>query len=131
MSAGLKHRTWQIAMDGSQKIPQRWLQTLAAQLEGDGNIDYLCLALAAWIRYVSAVDERGQPIDVQDPLADDLKALVEANRGDAAATVAAVLGVKAVFPEAIANSEKVQTTTADWLARISEQGVLAAVKAAL
>ncbi len=127
---GLKHRTWQIAMDGSQKIPQRWLQTLEAQLNGDGNIDYLCLALAAWIRYVSGVDERGQPIDVQDPLAAELKALVDANRGNAAATVAAVLGVKAVFPDAIANSEKVQVATADWLARISEQGVLAAVKAA-
>ncbi|WP_020210131.1 mannitol dehydrogenase family protein [Gilvimarinus chinensis] len=127
---GLKHRTWQIAMDGSQKIPQRWLQTLAAQLDGEGNIDYLCLALAAWIRYVSGVDERGQPIDVQDPLAAELKSLVDANRGDAAAIVTAVLGVKAVFPQAVAASEKVHAATADWLARISEQGVLAAVKAA-
>jgi len=28
----LKHRTWQIAMDGSQKIPQRLLDTIRAQL---------------------------------------------------------------------------------------------------
>lgn len=128
---GLKHRTWQIAMDGSQKIPQRWLQTLQSQLDGDGNIDLLCLALAAWIQYVSAVDEKGQPIDVQDPLAAELKSLCDANAGNSEATVRAVLGVKAVFPEAIASSPAVQRTTTEWLERIKQNGVLKAIEQSL
>lgn len=128
---GLKHRTWQIAMDGSQKIPQRWLQTLQAQLEGEGNIDLLCLALAAWIRYVGGTDEKGQSIDVQDPLAAELRSLCEEHHNDPVARVNAVLSVEAVFPPAIANSESVRAITADWLTRIQNQGVLAAVKAVL
>src|SRR5690625_6568993 len=31
-NTALKHRTWQIAMDGSQKLPQRLLYTLRDQL---------------------------------------------------------------------------------------------------
>ncbi|WP_339898374.1 mannitol dehydrogenase family protein [uncultured Gilvimarinus sp.] len=127
---GLKHRTWQIAMDGSQKIPQRWLQTLQAQLEGEGNLDLLCLALAAWIRYVSGVDEKGEAIDVQDPLASDLKALCDAS-DTPEATVRAVLNVKEVFGESLAGNEKVLAATTQWLTRINEQGVLAALKAEL
>src|SRR5690554_7316 len=127
---GLKHRTWQIAMDGSQKIPQRWLQTLQAQLDADGNISLLCLALAAWIRYVSGVDEKGQAIDVQDPLAAELKALCDASKTPAE-TVRAVLGVKEVFGTTLASQPQVVQATIDWLTRINQQGVLAAVKAEL
>ncbi|BFM19525.1 mannitol dehydrogenase family protein [Gilvimarinus japonicus] len=127
---GLKHRTWQIAMDGSQKIPQRWLQTLQAQLDGEGNIDLLCLALAAWIRYVSGVDEKGDVIDVQDPLAADLKALCDASNTPEE-TVRAVLNMQEVFGAALGGNAQVLAATTEWLTRINEQGVLAAVKAEL
>ncbi|MDO3386251.1 mannitol dehydrogenase family protein [Gilvimarinus sp. SDUM040013] len=128
---GLKHRTWQIAMDGSQKIPQRWLQTLQAQLDGNGDIELLCLALAAWIQYVSGTDEKGEAIDVQDPLAQTLKETCDANADNLDATVAAVLGVKAVFPEAIAQSAAVQGRVAYWLTEIKQGGVLAAIAKAV
>ncbi|WP_049724064.1 mannitol dehydrogenase family protein [Gilvimarinus polysaccharolyticus] len=127
---GLKHRTWQIAMDGSQKIPQRWLQTLQAQLDTKGNINLLCLALAAWIRYVSGVDEKGQTIDVQDPLAAELKALCEASN-TAEETVRAVLGMTKVFGNALAANAQVLAATTQWLDRINEHGVLAALKSEL
>lgn len=65
----IRHRTWQIAMDGSQKLPQRILATLMAG-KGPG----LSLAVAAWMRYVGGVDETGQMIDVRDPMASELRA---------------------------------------------------------
>jgi len=120
----LKHRTWQIAMDGSQKIPQRWLQTLEAQLAGEGNIELLCLALAAWIRYVSGEDEQGNPIDVQDPLAEKLKALCDAHKNDAKGQVQAVLGLREIFPDPIREDTRVVEQTADWLRRIWDRGML-------
>ncbi len=70
-NAALRHRTWQIAMDGSQKLPQRLLNTLRSQLKRGGPIAGLSLAVAAWMRYVLGNDEAGRPIDVQDPLLDD------------------------------------------------------------
>jgi fructuronate reductase len=47
----LKHRTWQIAMDGSQKLPQRMLDSVRWHLaqhrlqpagDGDRGLDVLC-----------------------------------------------------------------------------------------
>ncbi len=69
----LAHRTQQIAMDGSQKIPQRWLGTLADQLSANRSIRHLAICLAAWLRYLEAVDESGQAYDIHDPLAPALQ----------------------------------------------------------
>jgi fructuronate reductase len=64
----LAHRTLQIAMDGSQKLPQRWLGTVRERLAAGAPIDRLALALAAWVMHL-----RTQPLD--DPLAEALQAL--------------------------------------------------------
>lgn len=74
---GIQHRTWQIAMDGSQKLPQRILGTVQDRLEAGAVPTGLCLAVAGWMRYVGGVDEAGQPIDVRDPLASDLATLAQ------------------------------------------------------
>jgi fructuronate reductase len=42
----LRHRTWQIAMDGSQKLPQRLLTTACDRLAADAPIPRLALAVA-------------------------------------------------------------------------------------
>jgi fructuronate reductase len=70
----LRHRTWQIAMDGSQKLPQRLLGTMQDRLSLGLPIDTHALAVAGWMRYVAGVDEHGRPIDVRDPLATELAA---------------------------------------------------------
>ena len=69
VNPAIRHRTWQIAMDGSQKLPQRLLSTIRERLARGLPIPRLALAVAAWIRYVAGLDEAGQPIDVRDPLA--------------------------------------------------------------
>ena len=99
----IRHRTWQIAMDGSQKLPQRLLGTVADCLAKGRPITSLALAVAAWMRYVGGVDEAGNAIDVRDPLAEMLK---EASDGqaDPAAKVAALLAIGDVFPAALAQN---------------------------
>ncbi|WP_315741770.1 MULTISPECIES: mannitol dehydrogenase family protein [unclassified Bradyrhizobium] len=73
----LKHRTMQIAMDGSLKLPQRLLDTIRDRLARDQPITRLALAVAAWMRYVSGTDEQGAPIELRDPLAGRLRALAD------------------------------------------------------
>ena len=63
----LNHRLIQIAMDGSQKIPQRWLETLAWHRVRGQRCRSLETAIAAWIAFLRS----GHPID--DPLADKLR----------------------------------------------------------
>ena len=71
----LAHRTMQIAMDGSQKIPQRWLGTVRERLAAGAPIDRLALALAAWVMHLRGHDEAGRAHTIDDPLADALRAL--------------------------------------------------------
>ena len=68
----MKHQTRQIAMDGSQKLPQRLLDTVRARLAQDLPINGLALAVAAWLHFLSGVDEAGRRYDIQDPMADEL-----------------------------------------------------------
>lgn len=126
----LKHRTWQIAMDGSQKLPQRLLETLREQLQGNGHIDILCLGVAAWIRYVSGVDEKGNAIEVSDPLAKELRAACDANQGNPAGMVQAVVSIEKVFGRDLINEARFVTTTTQWLERFYAKGVLASVQEA-
>jgi len=72
----LKHRILQIAMDGSQKIPQRILGTIRARLQQHQSIGRLILGLAGWMRYASGIDEKGCKIGVRDPQADSIRALI-------------------------------------------------------
>ncbi|XP_061168775.1 uncharacterized oxidoreductase YeiQ-like [Saccostrea echinata] len=74
------HRCHQIAMDGSLKIPQRWLdayRTAAPEARQPGNWRFLSFGLAAWLQYLRATDLNGRAIAVQDPNAATLRQLLE------------------------------------------------------
>lgn len=92
----LRHRTWQIAMDGSQKLPQRLLDPVRALLAQGLPIDCHALAVAGWMRYVAGVDERGQAIDVRDPLAVELARRATGGR-TAEQLAPALLDLHAIF----------------------------------
>jgi fructuronate reductase len=107
----IRHRTWQIAMDGSQKLPQRILGTVRETFDAGSAAPMLCLSLAAWMRYVGGVDEAGAPIDVKDPLAQKLRDLVGAAQSPDA-VVASLLQVREIFPADLAAKLKEPVTKA-------------------
>lgn len=92
----IKHRTWQIAMDGSQKLPQRLLESASWHISNGTPFPYIALAVAAWIKYVGATDENGQTIDVRDPIADELYKRFHSCNNEAA-RVKAILGTTSIF----------------------------------
>lgn len=124
----LKHRTWQIAMDGSQKLPQRLLGTIRDRLRAGLSIDRLALGVAAWMRYVTGVDENGQAIDVKDPMAARLRALADAAGLNAAKLAPALLSVKEIFGADLPASEVFTTTVEAQLDRLIKLGAKATVK---
>jgi fructuronate reductase len=93
----IRHRTWQIAMDGSQKLPQRLLATIRERIARDMPFDHLALAVAAWVRYVGGTDERGQSIDVRDPMLDAIRETMAKAGDDPIARVRAVIRKKSIF----------------------------------
>lgn len=96
-NTAIHHRTWQIAMDGSQKIPQRLLASVRARLSSGTSIDLLCMAIAGWMRYVEGTDEAGRKIDVQDPFCDVLQSSLRCAGSDSRAKVSALLSLEQVF----------------------------------
>ncbi len=103
-NASIRHRTWQIAMDGSQKLPQRILSQLVEGLAAGRPMSGLVLAVAAWMTYVGGTDLFGRPIDVRDPLAPRLRAALD-GAPDSAARVSALLAFREIFPESLAGNE--------------------------
>lgn len=93
----LKHRTWQIAMDGSQKLPQRLLDTIRDRLLQGQDVNRAALGVAAWMRYVTGVDEGGKEIDVRDPLADLFRQIAVFAKERPSTLVDAFLALKEIF----------------------------------
>lgn len=93
----LRHRTWQIAMDGSQKLPQRLLGTVRDCLAKGMCVDRLSLAVAAWIVYSGGRELGGEAIDVRDPMAAELADLHAASGRDASSLVEGYLSLSGVF----------------------------------
>lgn len=92
----LRHRTWQIAMDGSQKLPQRMLDSVRWHLAHRSDFSLLALGVAGWMRYVGGVDEQGNAIEISDPLLSTLQAAVKGSE-QGEARVKALLGIEAIF----------------------------------
>jgi fructuronate reductase len=67
----LNHRLIQIAMDGSQKVPQRWLETLAENQRLGRACPALLAGLAAWLCHLRG-DNVAKWGPVDDPRAADL-----------------------------------------------------------
>jgi mannitol 2-dehydrogenase len=67
---------------GSTKVPNYLLPSLCSALAEGRPHDLLTLALAGWLRYLQGTDEAGQPIEVQDQLADRLQELARTGGDD-------------------------------------------------
>lgn len=125
----IRHRTWQIAMDGSQKLPQRLLATVRARLARDLPIPRLALAVAAWMIYVAGRDLGGKPIDVRDPLATRLQERLAAVGKETSARVAALLSQTAIFGDDLAADPEFSRGLVDAYDRLASAGPRAAIAA--
>lgn len=118
----LKHRTWQIAMDGSQKLPQRMLDSIRWHLAHDSRFDALALGVAGWMRYVGGVDEQGQPIEISDPLKDVIAHTVQ-NSAEGEARVTALLSLNAIFGQDLPKNTVFVDTVMQYYLTLLEKGV--------
>lgn len=123
-NAALAHRTRQIAIDGSQKIPQRLLAPIAARLGRGEGIEALALAVAAWLRWQGGRTDAGERFEVDDPLSGQTGRIV----GSPADRVEAALALRAVFPPELAANDDFRAALIRQLARLTETGAKAAVE---
>ncbi|MBV7483741.1 mannitol dehydrogenase family protein [Bordetella sp. BOR01] len=128
----LPHRTQQIAMDGSQKLPQRLLGTVRDRLRAGAGCSRLALAVAAWMHYLRGHDEQGDAYVVQDPLAGELQArLAAAGQGEDAdlRRARALVGYAPVFGD-LAGHDPFIAAVACHAAALRRRGARAAAQEA-
>lgn len=119
----LHHKTYQIAMDGSQKLPQRLLAPLIQRrIRNDTNIERICFILAAWIQYTSGKDLNGNEIVVQDPFSKTLSAIADEYKNDIPNWVAEVFNISEVFDDALKGDGYVKQRVIYWLDVIRTNG---------
>ena len=122
----LKHRTAQIANDGSQKLPQRIIAVALARLAAGGSVRHLMLAPAAWL---AAAQARGQALPAAhftDPL-DAALAEIFSENADAAHTVRATFDA-AGFAAGSPHRDMLMDLTADHLDALRQKGAEVALK---
>lgn len=124
----LKHRTWQIAMDGSQKIPQRMGGSLRFHLEQGTDFSWIATTIAGWMRYISGVDEHGNHIDVRDPMLKTLRQICN-KHGLNISVVPALLSVEAIFPAELGQSSQVIDAVSSAYQLLIDNGARATVAA--
>jgi fructuronate reductase len=118
----LPHRTQQIAMDGSQKLPQRILATVRDNLAANRPVELAALAVAGWMRYVYGEDEQGRRIDVSDPLAPTFASIAAAHRGDPGAFAQGLFAIRAIFDEDLHNEPRFTAPVTRWLTQLFTLG---------
>ena len=124
-NSALNHRTRQIAMDGSQKLPQRLLEPIIVRLERNQKVETLALAVAAWMRWQEGRDDSGTPYVVDDPLAPRTAGSGNLTAGGA---VAGLLAIDAIFPPLLAEHDGFRRTLTDALAALRSKGARATIE---
>jgi len=136
-NTALRHRCAQVAMDGSQKLPQRLLGTIADRIAAGGAPVWAGLAVAAWMRHVwTGRADDGRLFGVDDPMAGLFRARLAAagaaaeaagtdtappGAGQADAVVTALLGVREVFGP-LTDSGVFRDLLTDHLGRLARDG---------
>lgn len=127
-NTALKHRTLQIAMDGSQKIPQRLLGTIRDRIAEGRPYQRLALAVAAWIRHLSGRDGKGDRYEIDDPMARELTQIAARALPDISAFGNAVLDLQPVFGD-LSGNETFRDAVLAQLRILFDEGAVTAMAA--
>jgi fructuronate reductase len=127
----IAHETYQIAMDGTQKLPQRLLEPAIVALEREQAIDIFAFAVAAWMRYALGRKEDGETYALRDPREKEIAAILERAGNDAGAVVSLLSALPGLFPTALTGSKTWTAAVSRSLSVMMEKGMRTAIEEAI
>ncbi len=68
----LRDQLARIGTEGSARIPKFVLPSVLDRLSRGGPMRALTFTVAAWFRYLTGTDERGNPLPINDPMSEEL-----------------------------------------------------------
>lgn len=123
----LRHRTAQIAMDGSQKLPMRIFAPALDLIAGRRPAPCMALVTAAWLRFLQQRDDNGSPLTVDDPNKDKLLQAAR-NTDTPRSLIRQIFAISDVVPTALAASEVFESQVLDALTSLSTSGARATLQ---
>lgn len=123
----IAHQTYQIAMDGTQKLPQRLLEAATVALKRGMPLDTYAFAVAAWMRYALGRKEDGEGYPLRDPREAEIGKLI-GGANEAAEIVERLLGLPGLFPAELVSSDRWREPVRDRLRTILTKGMSAAIE---
>ncbi len=99
----LHHRTTQIAMDGSQKLPQRLFAPALNLMQAGRGAPRIALGVAAWLRFLRGQADDGTSLVLDDPKSERLRDAARAASGSRSLRDA-VFAMADIVPPALAAS---------------------------
>jgi fructuronate reductase len=123
----LGHETYQIAMDGTEKLPQRILAPAAEALRRGQPPAAFAFATAAWMRYTLGRHDGGESYELRDPRAEALRAAPSEESAEALYDRLAAL--PGLMPEALRGDETWRAAVLRPLTVMLAQGMAAAIAA--
>jgi len=124
----IAHETYQIAMDGTQKLPQRLLEPASVALERGQTLDAFAFAVAAWMRYALGRDEAGTLYALRDPREKEIASALGKVGGDAGAIANTLLALPGLFPAVLAGHRPWTDAIKGKLSLMLQRGMKAAIE---
>lgn len=123
----IAHETYQIAMDGTEKLPQRILAPALHALDNGQDLRPFAFAVAAWMRYCTGRTDDGATYALRDPREAAIRAAL-AGAGDGAGGIAeALFTLPGLFPAALAAEKRWRGLVEEILSAMLQKGVSRAV----
>ncbi|WP_163131928.1 mannitol dehydrogenase family protein [Agarivorans sp. Alg241-V36] len=119
-NANVKHKTAQIAMDGSQKLPQRAVDPLLHLQKAGLKVTCLPVLIAGWMHSVIRAVKQGEQI--VDPLAEQFKQIVEGN-AEPLAQAKLLLSINKIFGTLGNDNDKFSQQVLSAFVSIEEYGI--------
>lgn len=123
----IAHLTYQIAMDGTQKLPQRLIEPAIQTLRSGGSLDAYAFAVAAWMRYCLGMTETGETYALRDPREAEITALLDGAGRDAGSIVDRLMSLPGLFPEQLGGVPQWRAAVQSKLESILADGMRAAI----
>ncbi|MFT5893852.1 MAG: fructuronate reductase [bacterium] len=127
----IAHETYQIAMDGSQKMPQRIFEPALVALDRGTNVDPFAFSIACWIQYLSGAHDTGESYELRDPRESELSNACAAGGNDTNAIVAEIFALPDLLPLSLAENPGFQTLVHKHLHVMRLSGVNVAIAKAV
>ena len=119
-NTNIKHKTGQIAMDGSQKLPQRAVDPYLELQKRGLTATCLPVLVAGWMQYVISLIQKDEVI--YDPLGEIFKSIVN-TESTAVEKVDAFLGIEKIFGKAGQENKQFIEQVKDAFLSIEKNGI--------